>query len=88
MSLCLSTVDDLRNLPVSGCLSVRVHPAAPENFTGLSEVVDDTLLWPWVTHNTQYLSLSKIKKALAFNIVGHLLCSQRLHKYSNIVKYY
>lgn len=41
-------VDDLRVLLVPGRISVRVHPAAPENSAGFSEVVDHSLLRPRV----------------------------------------
>lgn len=41
--------DDVWLLPVPGCISLRVHFAAPPNTAGLLEIADHTLLWPQVT---------------------------------------
>lgn len=56
VSLCVflsrsrSLVDDIRLLPLSGCLSVCVHPAAPQGDSGPFTPPHVALLWPQVMY--------------------------------------
>lgn len=44
----LSLVDDVRLLPLSGCLSLCVHPAAPQGDSGPFTAHHIALLWSQV----------------------------------------
>lgn len=49
-SLSFFVADDLRVFPVSGCVSVRVHFAAPQSAAGPDQTADTALLRPRVIH--------------------------------------